>query len=67
VLFIGEIRRLPTVVEEFLYPAMEDFRVDYTIEGGLSGRVVDFALRRFTSIGATTRAGRHRRTGRHPG
>ncbi len=57
VLFIDEIHRLPTVVEEFLYPAMEDFRVDYTIEGGLSGRVVNFALRRFTLIGATTRAG----------
>jgi len=57
VLFIDEIHRLPTVVEEFLYPAMEDFRVDYTIEGGLSGRVVNFSLRRFTLIGATTRAG----------
>ncbi|MBI4718169.1 MAG: Holliday junction branch migration DNA helicase RuvB [Planctomycetes bacterium] len=57
VLFIDEIHRLPTVVEEFLYPAMEDFRVDFTIEGGLSGRVVNFALRQFTLIGATTRAG----------
>jgi Holliday junction DNA helicase RuvB len=57
VLFIDEIHRLPRIVEEFLYPAMEDFRVDYTIEGGLSGRVVNFALRRFTLIGATTRAG----------
>lgn len=57
VFFIDEIHRLPTVVEEFLYPAMEDFRVDFTIEGGLSGRVVNFALRRFTLIGATTRAG----------
>ena len=57
VLFIDEIHRLPTIVEEFLYPAMEDFRVDFTIEGGLSGRVVNFALRRFTLIGATTRAG----------
>ncbi len=57
VLFIDEIHRLPKIVEEFLYPAMEDFRVDYTIEGGLSGRVVNFALRRFTLIGATTRAG----------
>ena len=57
VLFIDEVHRLPTVVEEFLYPAMEDFRVDFTIEGGLSGRVVNFALRRFTLIGATTRAG----------
>lgn len=57
VLFIDEVHRLPKVVEEFLYPAMEDFRVDYTIEGGLSGRVVNFSLRRFTLIGATTRAG----------
>ena len=57
VLFIDEIHRLPRIVEEFLYPALEDFRVDYTIEGGLSGRVVNFALRRFTLIGATTRAG----------
>jgi Holliday junction DNA helicase RuvB len=57
VLFIDEIHRLPTIVEEFLYPAMEDFRVDFTIEGGLGGRVVNFALRRFTLIGATTRAG----------
>jgi len=57
VLFIDEIHRLPKIVEEFLYPALEDFRVDFTIEGGLSGRVVNFALRRFTLIGATTRAG----------
>ncbi len=57
VLFIDEIHRLPTIVEEFLYPAMEDFRVDFTIEGGLSGRVVNFSLNRFTLIGATTRAG----------
>ena len=57
ILFIDECHRLPTVVEEVLYPAMEDFRVDFTIEGGLSGRVVNFALRRFTLIGATTRSG----------
>jgi Holliday junction DNA helicase RuvB len=57
VLFIDEIHRLSSVVEEFLYPAMEDFRVDFTIEGGLSGRTVNFQLNRFTLIGATTRAG----------
>ncbi len=57
ILFIDEIHRLPRIVEEFLYPAMEDFRVDFTIEGGMSGRVVNFALKRFTLIGATTRAG----------
>ncbi len=57
ILFIDEIHRLPKPVEEFLYPAMEDFRVDFTIEGGLSGRVVNFALKPYTLIGATTRAG----------
>lgn len=57
VLFVDEIHRLPKIVEEFLYPAMEDFRVDFTIEGGLSGRIVNFPLKRFTFIGATTRAG----------
>jgi len=57
VLFIDEVHRLPKIVEEFLYPAMEDFRVDFTIEGGLGGRIVNFALKRFTLIGATTRAG----------
>lgn len=57
VLFIDECHRLPKVVEEFLYPAMEDFRVDFTIEGGLGGRVINFALPRFTLIGATTRSG----------
>jgi len=57
VLFVDEIHRLNRVVEEFLYPAMEDFRVDYTIEGGLGGRTVNFRLKRFTLVGATTRAG----------
>ncbi len=57
VLFIDEVHRLNNIVEEFLYPAMEDFRVDYTIEGGLGGRTVNFRLKRFTLIGATTRAG----------
>jgi holliday junction DNA helicase RuvB len=56
-LFIDEIHRLNKVVEEFLYPAMEDYRVDFTIEGGLGGRTVNFQLKRFTLIGATTRAG----------
>ena len=45
-LFIDEVHRLPTIVEEFLYPAMEDFRVDYTIEGGLGGRTISFARAR---------------------
>src|SRR5207247_9004715 len=57
ILFIDEIHRLARVVEEFLYPAMEDFRVDYTMDGGLGGRTVNFRLNRFTLIGATTRAG----------
>jgi Holliday junction DNA helicase RuvB len=57
VLFIDEIHRLAPVVEEFLYPALEDFRVDYTTEGGIGGRTISFALKRFTLVGATTRAG----------
>lgn len=57
VLFVDEIHRLAKVVEEFLYPALEDFRVDYTTEPGIGGRTVNFALKRFTLIGATTRAG----------
>jgi Holliday junction DNA helicase RuvB len=56
-LFIDEIHRLAKVVEEFLYPALEDFRVDYTTESGIGGRAVNFALKRFTLVGATTRAG----------
>ncbi len=57
VLFIDEVHRLAKVVEEFLYPALEDFRVDYTTESGIGGRVVNFALKRFTLVAATTRAG----------
>lgn len=57
VLFIDEVHRLSKPVEEFLYPAMEDFRVDFTIEGGLSGRTINFALKHFTMIAATTRVG----------
>ena len=57
VIFVDEIHRLHKVVEEFLYPALEDFRVDYTTESGIGGRTVNFALKRFTLIGATTRAG----------
>lgn len=57
VLFIDEIHRLAKVVEEFLYPALEDFRVDYTTESGIGGRTINFALKRFTLVGATTRAG----------
>jgi Holliday junction DNA helicase RuvB len=57
IIFIDEIHRLPKPVEECLYSAMEDRRVDITIEGGIGGRVVNVALKPFTLIGATTRAG----------
>ena len=57
VLFIDEIHRLSTPVEEFIYPAMEDFRVDYTVDSGLHAKTINFPLKRFTLIGATTRAG----------
>ncbi len=57
ILFVDEIHRLNKVVEEFLYPAMEDFRVDFTPDSGIGGRTVNFSLPRFTLIGATTRAG----------
>jgi Holliday junction DNA helicase RuvB len=57
VLFIDEIHRLAKVVEEFLYPALEDYRVDYTTESGIGGKTVNFQLKRFTLVGATTRAG----------
>ena len=57
VLFIDEIHRLSRTVEEFLYSAMEDFRVDFTIDSGISGRTVNIGLKPFTLIGATTRSG----------
>jgi Holliday junction DNA helicase RuvB len=57
VLFIDEIHRLSTVIEEYLYSAMEDFRIDVMIESGPSARSVQINLNRFTLIGATTRAG----------
>ncbi|HOW74315.1 MAG TPA: Holliday junction branch migration DNA helicase RuvB [Phycisphaerae bacterium] len=57
VLFIDEIHRLSKPVEEFLYSAMEDFRVDFTIDSGISGRTVNIPLKPFTLIGATTRSG----------
>ncbi len=57
VLFIDEIHRLPTTVEEFLYTAMEDFRIDMTLGEGTSARTHSFKLKPFTLIGATTRAG----------
>lgn len=57
VLFIDEIHRLPIAVEEFIYPAMEDFRIDVTVDSGLSARTVQIKCQPFTLIGATTRAG----------
>lgn len=57
ILFIDEIHRLNRVVEEFLYPAMEDFQLDLVIGQGPSARTVRLPLKRFTLIGATTRAG----------
>lgn len=57
VLFIDEIHRLPRVVEEYLYPAMEDFEIDFVLDPGPHARTVKLGLARFTVIGATTRAG----------
>jgi len=57
VLFIDEIHRLPKAVEEFLYPAMEDFRIDLTLGEGVNARTINMSLRPFTLIGATTRSG----------
>ncbi len=57
VLFIDEIHRLPKTVEEFLYPAMEDFRIDITLGEGVNARTINMPLRPFTLIGATTRTG----------
>jgi len=57
ILFIDEIHRLSPVVEEYLYSAMEDFRLDIMIDSGPSARSIQLALPRFTLIGATTRQG----------
>ncbi|MCI0499807.1 MAG: Holliday junction branch migration DNA helicase RuvB [Planctomycetales bacterium] len=57
VLFIDEVHRLSAPVEEFIYPAMEDFKVDFTVDSGMHAKTINFPLKRFTLIGATTRAG----------
>ncbi len=57
VLFIDEIHRLNPVVEEYLYSAMEDFRIDIMLDSGPNARSVQISLNPFTLIGATTRAG----------
>jgi Holliday junction DNA helicase RuvB len=57
ILFIDEIHRLPSAVEEFIYPVMEDFRVDVVLGEGMSARTINLPLKKFTIIGATTRSG----------
>ncbi|ASV73642.1 Holliday junction DNA helicase RuvB [Thermogutta terrifontis] len=57
VLFIDEIHRMQKAVEEFLYPAMEDFRIDITLGEGVNARTLNIRLKPFTLIGATTRSG----------
>ena len=57
ILFIDEIHRLPRAVEEFIYPVMEDFRVDVVLGEGMSARTISLPLKKFTIIGATTRSG----------
>ncbi len=57
ILFIDEIHRLSSVIEEFIYPAMEDFKVDFVVDKGAFAKVINMPLKRFTLVGATTRAG----------
>src|SRR5579872_433089 len=57
VLFIDEIHRLGSVVEEFLYPAMEDYQIDFIVDRGAYAKTLRLPLKRFTLIGATTRQG----------
>jgi holliday junction DNA helicase RuvB len=57
IFFIDEIHRIPKIVEEFLYPAMEDFAVDFIFDRGVHARTHRYRLERFTLIGATTRSG----------
>ena len=57
ILFIDEIHRLSKVVEEFIYPAMEDCKIDFVVDKGPYAKTIKFALKRFTLIGATTRQG----------
>ncbi len=58
VLFIDEIHRMPRIVEEYLYSAMEDYRIDIMIDKGPSARSIQIELNPFTLVGATTRSGR---------
>lgn len=57
VLFIDEVHRLGSVVEEFLYPAMEEFQIDFLVDRGVYAKTLKLPLKRFTLVGATTRAG----------
>jgi Holliday junction DNA helicase RuvB len=57
ILFVDEIHRLPINIEEFLYPAMEDFKVDFVLDKGMYARTINVPLKKFTLAGATTRAG----------
>jgi Holliday junction DNA helicase RuvB len=57
VLLIDEIHRLAPAVEEFIYPAMEDFKVDFVVDKGAFARIINVPLKKFTLVGATTRAG----------
>lgn len=57
VLFIDEIHRMAPAVEEFIYPVMEDFRVDITLGDGMNARTINMQIEPFTIIGATTRSG----------
>lgn len=57
VLFIDEVHRLPVNIEEFLYPAMEDFKVDFVVDKGMFAKTINVPLKKFTLAAATTRAG----------
>jgi len=57
VLFIDEIHRLAPAIEEFIYPAIESFKVDFVVDKGVYAKVINVPLKRFTLVGATTRAG----------
>lgn len=57
VLFVDEIHRLPSAVEEYLYTAMEDFTIEFTLNEGAAARVIPLRLEHFTLVGATTREG----------
>ena len=57
VFFIDEIHRMPRIIEEYLYPAMEDFKVDFVLDKGPFAKAIQIPLKRFTLVGATTRVG----------